>query len=249
MTDYYTKGETRRLVGEQGLVRLGDPDKVEQRADGNIAKLYAAERVKVIVAELDAEREQAQIAEAARLDRVRRFGTDWEKLEVGLLVDLDLHFGGGWRFAYKGDWWHGYFQLYQGDELLMDGHDEFYEAIEYLVFNALADNQRERVWLYPPMSHAVIYDYQIGDWELVVALARECEPRQPAEAARLRQLARRYPVPAFEIEHDCADLEVCDWYIQHRDGFRATGYQDDDSYDIARLRALLEIAAYEDPTP
>jgi hypothetical protein len=93
-----------------------------------------------------------------------------------------------------------------------------------------------------------VYDYQIGDWELVVALARECEPRSAEEADRMRFLARQHPIPDYEIENTCHELGYCDWFIRHRDGFRVTGLQEDDDYDSARLQALLEIAAYEDPT-
>ena len=246
---FYTKSETRRLIGDRGLIRLGDPDKVEQRTDGNIAKLYARERVDAVAAQQAVEREQAQVAEAARLAHIQRFGSAWEKLEAGLLVNLDLHFGGGWRFQYNGDAWDGYFELHQDDKLLIDGHDDIYESIEVVVSNAATWLQREHVWLYPKRTHEIVYNYQIGDWELVVALARECEPRPSEEVERLRHLARRYPISAFDIEHNCTDLEACDWYIQHHDGFRATGYQDNDNYVTAQLQALLELAAYEDPTP
>ncbi len=248
MSDYLTKGETRRRIGDKGLDELGDPDKVEQRGN-NTVKLYAVARVDAIAAQQDAEREQEQIVQAAQLDHIRRFGSAWNKLEAGLLVDLDLHFGDGWRLQYNGDLWHGYYQLFQGDELLMADSDDLEEAVEVLIANAATWLQRERIFGYPLSSHLILYDYQIGAWELIVALARECTPRNPEEADRLRHLARNHPIPDYEIEHDCTELGYCDWLIRHRDGFRVTGLQDDDDYDTARLRALLEIAAYEDPVP
>lgn len=177
---------------------------------------------------------------------IQRSSGVWEKLQAGLPVDLDLHVGDGWHLQYNGDRWHGYYQLFRGDTLLMADSDNLDEAAEVLLANAATWQQREHIWLYPAASHLIVYDYQVGDWELVVALARECTPRDPNEAARLHHLARRHPVPAFEIANDCRELGYIDWYIRHQDGFRATGLQDDNDPDTARLRALLEIAAYED---
>ena len=236
------------MVGDIGLTQLGKPDKVEQHGN-NVHKLYAKSRVDAIVQQQADEYEQQQIQKAAELDRIRRFGSTWEKLEAGLIVDLDLHFSGGWRLTFNGDLWHGYYQLFFNDEILMADNDDFDEAIEIFFANAAAWLQRDLVFPYAPTSHLIAYDYQIGDWELVVAVARECEPRPAPEVDRLRHFSQRYAIPEFEILHECTELGYCDWHIRHRDGFRITGIQDDDNINTAKTRALLEIAAYENPTP